>query len=260
MKTLFGSAVLAAAAFALQAEVVTGISTLKDVNHPDRLEATGEKQFKVKKTAWFTSSKKFPIAPGKSYRIKGEFRIAPGEQVKGRYSIGFYSVGKDGRIIDISNVCARPDTETELAAPVNPGDKVFKIKDGSKWVAKNSYIAFDVDPSGKMRDLPCHTLSGSRIVRVGQKDGFWEVEVKNPVKTAYPAGAAVREHLGGWSYLCCPTATPKAEWTALEWTVKPGASKKNTNRMWLFGAEKFITVMVLPAGMEFRNVVVESID
>ena len=258
MNKFLGVAVLGAA-FSLQAGVVCEINGAKDLNFTNRVKATGEKQFKVVKTGWLRSTKYYPIDPTKSYRIQGELRAAPGEKAAGKCSIGFYPVTEKNQIIGVNNVHSVKGSETELAAQVNIGDKVFKVKDASKW-KKGGYAAFDIDPSGKMRDLPCFSVCNSPITAITKNGDVWDVEVKTPIRTAYAAGVPMREHLPGWSFLCSDSMVPGAEWQNVSWTVKPGAVKGNTRSQWLFGAKKFLVILVLYAGTECRNVTVEEVE
>ena len=260
MKHTFAIAAFAVS-MSIHAGIVCELNDVKDFNLPSRLEFSNEKICKVKQTSWFLSAKKYPIDPAKTYKISGEFRAAQGAKVSGVIRIGFYPADEKGHLISVINVNCVPQSETELAETANVGDTILKVKDASKWQAKNyGYVAFDVDPSGKMRDIPCFTLSEAGIKRIEKSGNVWEVELHKPIKSAYAAGVAVREHLGGWGFQCSNPLVPAEDWSSLSWTVKPGQARKNTREQWLFGAKQFIVVLVLPEGVEFRNVKVETAD
>ena len=173
MKSLFSTAVMLTA-LTLSAENLFTLSAPQDFNTPQKLTAAGD-ALETAAPGWFMSMKQMEIDPAKTYRIEGEFRTAPGKTVKGKFSIGFYGLDKDGHVIQVTSVNAAAGSETELAAPVNAADTVLKIKDGSKW-QNQGYVAYDVDPSGKQRDLPCKTVLNAITKTVKKNGAVYEAE------------------------------------------------------------------------------------
>ena len=257
MKKLFSTAVMLTA-LTLSAENLFTLSAPQDFNTPQKLTAAGD-ALETAAPGWFMSMKQMEIDPAKTYRIEGEFRTAPGKTVKGKLSIGFYGLDKDGHVIQVTSVNAAAGSETELAAPVNAADTVLKIKDGSKW-QNQGYVAYDVDPSGKQRDLPCKTVLNAITKTVKKNGAVYEVTLAQPAGKNLAAGVAVRQHLPGWSFLSSERVDITDGWRKISWTVKPGAEKKNTRHQWLFGSKKFICVIVAPAGVQFRGVTVSAED
>lgn len=257
MKKLFSAAVMLTA-LSLSAETLFTLSAPQDFSTPKKLTAA-DNALETTAPGWFMSLKPMEIDPAKTYRIEGEFRAAPGKAVKGKFCLGFYGMDKDGHVIQVSSVAVVEGSETELAAPVNAADTVLKIKDGSKW-QNQGYVAYDVDPSGKQRDLPCKTVINAITREVKKNGDVYEVVLAQPAGKNLAAGVAVRQHLAGWSFLSSSRMDITADWQKISWTVKPGAEKKNTRRQWLFGSKKFICVIVAPAGVQIRGITVSAED
>lgn len=247
--TLIGATLSAAEVFKLEKP--------QDFNLPKRLTVPETGVLEVQQNSWFFSNRRETIQPDTVYSISAQIRLAPGKEAKTPFSIGFYSLDKNNRVIQTSAVFFTAGSETEIAADVKEGDKVIKIKDGSKW-KKNGYVAYDIDPTGKYRDLPCHTIINAVSVDVKKNGDVYEVVLPKPAGKNLSAGVAVRQHLSGWSFLTSNSCKATADWQNVSWKVRPGEAKTNTRSTWLFGARKFVVVMVAPAGVQIRNIVISA--
>ena len=256
MKKLLSVSIILAVCVLSAKELFT-LPAPQDYNSPQRLKVVGNGILEAVASGWFLSVKRTEVDPSLNYRIRGEFRAAPGKTVKGQFCLGFYGVDKHNQIIQVSNVNVTPGSETELAAPVRASDTVIRIRDGSKW-KKQGYLAYDIDPSGRLRDLPCQTMINLLSSDVRKNGDVYEVCFSRPAGKNLAAGIPVRQHLSGWSFLTSDRRVPTAEWQTVSWTVKPGAVRKNTRSQWLYGTEKFVAVIVAPSGTQFRNITVET--
>ena len=145
------------------------------------------------------TSKPFPVDPAKKYKLSGKFRAAPGTTGEVFY-FGFIPLDEKGRQIASEYVnVPKKGTDTELAAPARKGDTVVKVKDASKWDKRNfKIVAFNT--KADLSDLPNRTFS-SNITKLEQKGDVWEITLQAPMRTAYPAGTAVRQQSHGSTYM-----------------------------------------------------------
>ena len=135
----------------------------KNFTNAKNLKSVGDDSFLVVKGGWFLGNKRFAIKPGTDYRITAEIRTADSDGKKRIFCIGFMGVDAGNRIITVQNVNAFAETGTLLAAEAKAGDRIILIKDGSRWRKKGGYAAWDVDLSGKLRDLPNFNIISNSI-------------------------------------------------------------------------------------------------
>ena len=79
------------------------------------------------------------------------------------------------------------------------GDTILKVTDASQWKADGvrtlyGRVAFNVDGTGNLKDLPNRDITGSGIPTVRQVANGWEVDLSIPLKKAYPKGTKIRQH------------------------------------------------------------------
>ena len=158
---------------------------------------------------FYKSVKSIPIDLKKKYRISCEYRMAPGSKSAAKLYFAPISYDKNGQEISaVDQYCIR-GTETVLAAPAKKGDKVVRIKNGTKWFVKWGAIAFNA--KSDFSDLPNNDFIYISSIR---KNGdVWEVSLKKPLAKDYPAGTSVREQRAGASYRYVCYAKPQTEWT-----------------------------------------------
>ena len=192
------------------------------------------------------SSELIPVDNSKVYVLSGMFKSADAK--KTNIYFGLVPFDTNGDQIAPESVNAVDKTETELAVACSPGDTVIKIKDGSNWkiAKKNDLIAFDVDDSGKYRDLPNNNFAGS-VINAENKDGAWELTLDKPCGKTYPAGTKVRQHKSGSSYMYI---VYKGQFQSNEWANLSGTVKDARN----YGAGQFwprtkaVKVVILAMG------------
>lgn len=218
----------------------------------------------VSKSSDFYSKNRLDINTAKRYRLSGEFRQTAGNGT-GIVKFGVIPSTSQRQIIPASiNVC--PGTETELTADCKSTDTVIKVKDASKWSSTAlDRVVFDVDPSGKMRDLPNFNISKSAVKSIVKKADHYEITLAAPCGNNFAAGTPVREQRIGWIAMFCCGANNKltTQWKKLSHTFETGTVAKDNIFRWWQGTEKACVYMYLnvPAGqsIEFRNIKLEEL-
>ena len=198
---------------------------------------SGKNCFK-NKIAGVVSQEVIPVDVSKTYKISAWYKSA--DDKKMNVFLGFQPLDANQRPIEFCHVNAVPDTETELTEACTCKDTVIKIKDGNKWkVFHLNRVAFDVDTTGKLNDLPNSNISNGAPIKIEQKDAFWEVTLATPCGMDYPAGTKVRIHCGGdtYKYMVNTQRFNNPEWQ--EFSAKINDFYKGT---------KFIRVVILALG------------
>ncbi len=194
----------------------------KDWNGPIK-EATvnGTTCLKAIGISTLKSKKVFLFDPQKIYTISAEAKSI-GDNTS-TVLLGFQCFDSRNQHIKANFVKCLPKTETMLAAPCKPKDKIIMINDGAKWNHNkwlSSYIAFEVDDSGKYADLPNKNLS-PKIIQITKKEGVWNIHLEAPCRKNYPAGTKVREHENGNAY----TYSAAGKKLPSQWTIIKGTAK-----------------------------------
>ncbi|MDD5728698.1 MAG: hypothetical protein PHV59_09050 [Victivallales bacterium] len=171
---------------------------------------------------YYYSQKSLAIDTSKSYSLSGEFKLEKGSSpVTICYAAAQHT---DRRRTLGMNICVVPETETELAAPAEKGATSIRVKDSSKWmrISRFNYlVAFNADPSGKQSDLPNFDTS-PYLGKFTPANGFTEIELKAPLRKAYPAGTAVRLHIDRWCFgSCAGFIKLNEEWQKVQITIDP---------------------------------------
>ena len=135
--------------------------------------------------------------PAAKYTLNVDLKQVPGAKTFPVH-YGFYCYDSKGRQILHHHVAITQKTATVLAADAKVGDKTITVKDASNW-KKDYWIAFNA--KADLSDLP-----NRELVRAGKsiekKGDVWIVTLTTPLKKAYAAGTAVREHSsGGYIYV-----------------------------------------------------------
>lgn len=170
------------------------------------------------------------------------------------------------------NVAVVPGTETTLVEACRPGDRVIKIKDGSEWqAAKNGSVAFAVDASGRLSDLPNRNTTAGSAMNVGisaveDRGGYWEVTLEHPCGVFYPAETAVRQHTTGGSYMIAATfenLPPGGDWQVLEGELLPSEPVAVRGAFWPGTEYAQVLLWVQDSGVGtllVDDVLVEEVD
>lgn len=205
------------------------------------------------------------IDPSKTYQVSGSFKAVPGSK-EGRFYLGVQPLNSDNVWISPSKVNAVAGTDTELAEPCNPEDKVIKIKGGKGWEQGQHYfIAFNTDNSGSYSDLPNSTLSPMGFTKVENKGDVTEVTLRDSCGKEFPAGTKVRMHRDSATFMYVESASnavAPAEWTEFKGVIKGENPSGVKAAVWNKGTRnaKIILLGVSPElELLFKDVRIEEI-
>ncbi len=186
------------------------------------------------------------IDPNKRYTLTGWFKSV-GKEPSNLY-FGFMCFDADKKLIASEQVGVVGGTETVLYEDCKKEDTLVKVAHAFKWKENpRACIAFAVDDSGRYQDLPNRNLSGFGIIKLEEKDGYWEVRLNEPCGRAYPAGTKVREHAAGPAYLYCAAAAQAVptEWTQYSGSVMGLSEAGAGNARWWPGTKYAKLVLLL---------------
>lgn len=146
----------------------------------------------------FLTAKKFlATEKGKHYRLSGEFKTADGT-VPNQVLFGIMCFDQNRKVIADLHVNAIKNTDTVLAEDAPVGSQKIKIKNGSNW-KKGRFIQFNSLPDRS--DLPNRNILPGTCRRIFQRDGYAEVTLSEPIKSALSAGTGLRQTVqGGYLY------------------------------------------------------------
>ena len=192
------------------------------------------------------SSQLIPVQQSKIYTLSGWFRSIG--KIKSKIYFGYVPYDADKQQIFPRHVGVIPETETTLVEACKPEDKILKIKDGRKWKKlKFACVAFEVDNSGKYKDLPNRNVTQLGIKKISRGKGFWEVHLNKACGKAYPADTPVREHNSGGTYIynAANNRIVPEKWTQYTnaingWWAKSGISSEK----WWAGT-KYVRIMIM---------------
>ena len=215
--------------------------------------------FKITKRCWMLGTKRIEFDPEAKYKVSVELKIDAADAEKAKVDIGLHPMHQ-GQHMSGQDVFFVPGSDTELAAPVKPGDTVVTVKDAFKWsTGTNTLVVFDCDPSGKLRDLPNRNSLGF-VKSVNRSKN--EITLAKPAKVALDAGTAVRQHQATWSFLGiqkCPVTTEWQKFTASTVPgVAAGVQDNPRYKMWP-KADALVPVIATMTPLQFRNLTVEVI-
>ena len=215
--------------------------------------------FQIVKRCWMLGTKRIEFDPEAKYKVSVELKIDAADAEKARVNIGLHPMYQ-GQVVSGQQVFFVPGSDTELAAPVKPGDTVITVKDAFKWSAgSNTLVVFDCDPSGKLRDLPNRNSLGF-IKSINRSKN--EITLAKPAKVALDAGTAVRQHQATWSFLGiqkCPVTTEWQKFTASTVPgVAAGVQDNPRYKMWP-KADALVPVIATMTPLQFRNLTVEVV-
>lgn len=198
------------------------------------------------------SKKVFQIDPEKYYVASVWVKAADNKPSYAYF--GLISFDASGREIQSENVSSFPNTETELAAPAEPGDTVIKVKNAASW--KNfTYCVVAFNVKDDKSDLPNRDLSSS-ITGIKKNEDVWEISLKKPLKNDYPAGTKIREHYKG-GYIYVKYGIVPTQWT--KWVSR----KYKGSELRLGSTGKFVLLCnhgKTDQNMYFDEITIEEFD
>lgn len=207
------------------------------------------------------SGKTIPIDLKKKYLVSLEYRLAPGSKPGCAFYVAPVSYNAQGKIISCESQYITEGTETVLAAPVKKGDKILKIKNGAKWIAKHGAVAFYVKKD--LADLP--NLDTLRIASMKKEKDCWTVNLRWAASKAYPAGTAVRNHRDGATYRYVGGHVKAAPQWKKASRILQGALRERTpgyEKTWRPGTVKAGIIVMSSSGkgaVEIRNISITEV-
>ena len=263
MKKFIAAALSLAAAATVAAGPSVPMKSVSDFIGQTKLLKSTENGFRFTAAPYFSVETKgrIPVDPAKKYRISFEYRLAPGSKPVNNFYLG--PVGFDAKGVKVvsstQNVVAGSDTIIVEAATA--GDTVIKIKNGSKWLVKWSFAAFDTKPD--LSDLPNTDLVSVKAV---EKTGdVWSITLARPLKKDYAAGTNVRNQRAGATYRYVVYDKVPAEWKKVDAVIQ-GCAREGAPgyaRKWRLGTvQAGLAFFTLAAGgdVEIRNLVLEEME
>ncbi|MBM4045063.1 MAG: hypothetical protein FJ279_08115 [Planctomycetes bacterium] len=220
---------------------------------------SGKHCFSVTGAVQVMSKEFIPIDTSKTYVVTGWFKSAG--KAPSQIYLGVAPFDEKKESIYPYHVFRIAGTETTLADACKPEDTVLKIANGAKWNTEPyTCVAFDVDDSGQLKDLPNRNLSNANVPGIGvekveNKGGHWAVQLKGKCGRAYPAGTKVREHVSGATYMYSAAArkpVPMA-WTEFKGQIKGVAKGDLPADQWWPGTKyaKLLILANFEQGAEF---------
>ena len=137
----------------------------------------------------------FPVDPAKKYKIRVAAARTGGDKPSLIY-VAFYPTDSRSRWIAAGAVAAASGTETALAAPVQPGDRVIFVRDASRW--KTSYKGgIHYNAKKDLSDIPNNLNLNANPTDITRDGSRWKIQLDKPVKVSLPQGVSVRQSEGG---------------------------------------------------------------
>jgi hypothetical protein len=205
------------------------------------------------------------IDPSATYKMSGVFSSP--NSINSTFYFGMVSLDNSGKTITSHSVNVVPETTTTLLRDAKVGDTELLVEDASNWkVLETGVVAFKVDPSKKMLDLPNFNLSEIGIFDIQKHEKGWLVTLKKPLKKAYLAKTAVREHQAErWALFAASHQKLSPDWKEFSLEVKGIAMQGLPRNQWRRGTRQVRFVITLssngsePVILKFKNIKLEKL-
>ncbi len=207
----------------------------------------GEFQMTGAGTQTRMSRDSFAVDPAKRYRISGEFKS--GGAAGGILCFGLAPATAAGQVIYSVCVNALSGTDGELTAAAAAGATEIQVSSADRWRKQGqSAVAFGTRPD--RGDLP-----NFEIAPIAGIDGH-TVKLREPLKRAWPAGTAVREHVFGDTYMFGGAAYQKLsdQWTTFSGVIAgENPTGSEGGRFWRGTKRAHWVIMTDCPDLRFRN-------
>ncbi|OQA88297.1 MAG: hypothetical protein BWY31_00459 [Lentisphaerae bacterium ADurb.Bin242] len=184
------------------------------------LVKTSDGSLRVSGTMLFAAMDPVPVSARKSYTFRLKVRQADGSPVSSFY-FGLIPLNDEGVSISMNTATIVRKTEGELAAGVNAGDAVVKIKpvEAKRWaVYPGGVVCFGARDD--LCDLPNRQVT-SPMKSIVDRNGVLEVTFKSDIQYKFPAGTKVRIQIGSGRYLYTGSADKLSrDWKEYSGTVQ----------------------------------------
>jgi len=194
------------------------------------------------------------LDPSKTYRLSGKLKAPSGEE--GWLCFGLVCYDSKGLPILPFEVNPVAGTFTKLAAPAKEGDMTLTLENGQGW--KNlpqHYAAFNAKEDAG--DLP------NREASLIKKIEGNTATLAAPLKKAYPAGTAVRQHASGdtHTYTAAAYKNVPAVWTEFAGEIS-GEPRNGLNSGSFRPGTNFCSIFLLTTQKDlmFKDIVLEEIE
>ena len=180
---------------------------------------------------------RFDYRKGKLLRIEGKI------DSNDTYFIKLYFIDSKGKLIYMDQFNVAEGTHTELTEGADAKDTVLKVRDASKWKKGNSIAV------GKGNELPNqHTYMARKgILSIAQKNGCWEVTLKQPWGKQSPGGTPLRQMVFGDGKLLLNQYRLPVKPQMLSYTLQDEFTDKNEANKWWRGAAS-VSMQIIMAG------------
>jgi len=145
-----------------------------------------------------------------------------------------------------------------LTAPCEPGSKILKVKDASKWKASNrNEVAF-----APKKDLPNFNIAKS-VTLVEKTDNGYLIHLSNPCGFKYQAGTKIVQTRGSNNGIYVAVVPVPGKWTKFSGIIK-GEVKALSSKSWWSGT-KYARVTIISrfkdenAELLFDNIVLKQV-
>ena len=198
----------------------------------------------------------YTIDPSKTYRLSGKFK-ARESSTKGNLLFGLAPHDRSLKPISATQVNPVKCTDTVLADDALTGSTKIKVKNASSWKS-GEYMAVAFNARPDFGDLPNRELI--QVTKI-EKD---EIFLKEPIKSDYPAGTGVREHVSGNSYMYSGAAyqnIPSDKWVECSGEISGEAAFGLANDRWWKGTEMVRILMIASQpDIMFKDVRLDEIE
>ncbi len=205
------------------------------------------------------STELIPVDPSKAYKLSLMLKSA-GQDDSKEIHVGLACFNQDKKLIFSQSINRLENTETELLSDAVPGDSVLKVKKADQWkLSPNGFVAFNVDDSPAVSDLPNFNLSPMGIQSVTEKGGAWEIQLAKPITKSYPTGTKIRQHSAGNAYVFCTVAnrTIPKDWKEYSGKIAGTANRLSNSQFW--PGTRFVQVAILPGKGANERLLVDNI-
>jgi hypothetical protein len=230
------------------------------------VEVAGENVLQASGPVSLMTKEQLVVDVSKVYQISGRFRVAPGAEA-GRFYLGIAPFDAEGRLISPQFVSVVAGSETQLAGEVKSGDTEILIKDNPKWRSDgNLTLAFDVDESGQLKDLPNRNAAPGIKSMEKQDNGTVKLLLNGKMNRSYPAGTWVRQHLYGSTYMYNVSTTAPAEWKTFTGTITGEVRQGAPGNKWWNGSKKGAIIVLANLGgnaqqvLQFKDITLEELS
>lgn len=195
------------------------------------------------------------VDPSKTYRLSGKFKVPAKED--GWLCFGLICYDAKGVQILPFEVNPVPGTFTKLAAPAKEGDLTLTLENGQGWKSLPLHYAA-LNAKEDAGDLPNREVFPVKAVEGNV------VTLAAPLKKAYPAGTALRQHASGNTHNYTAASyknVPAGVWTEFAGEVSGEMRGGLNNGSFRAGTDSCaVFLLTTQKNVMFKNIALEEIE